>query len=361
MTVEMKMPDLGTTQDEVKVLEWLVEVGQPVRRGEALLQVETDKAAMEVEAVATGVLAAVHAEAGDEIPTGQVIAIIEVTAHAGSPASGGPASAGEDRPAPVSEEQVIVAPAAETSGALASPSPAGRQSMFARNRQAALDVDEHPESIPLSSVQRTVARRMTESKQTIPHFYVQTSANAESMAARRSTAAEAGKKLLWDAFFVFATGAALARYDRMCFRFENDRLVPQGTDDVGLAVDLDGKLFVVPIADPASRTIEQISGEIVTAVERLRCGDTEAMKIRPANITVTNLGVSNVESFVAVINPPESAILSVGKVAPAAVVDGGRVVVQNRVSLTLSVDHRVASGRYAGDFLGEIVRQLESL
>jgi len=336
MTVEMKMPDLGTTKDEVKVLEWLVEVGQPVRRGQALLQVETDKAAMEVEAVATGVLAAVCAEPGDEIPTGQVIAVIEVTEHAGRPASAGPAPSGEDKPAP-------------------------RQSLFARNRQAAPAVVEYPESIPLSSVERTVARRMTESKQTVPHFYVQTSANAEPMVARRSAAAEAGKKLLWDAFFVFATGAALKRYDRMCCRFENDRLVPRGTDDVGLAIDLDGKLFVVPIADPASRTPEQISGEIVAAVERLRSGDTEAMKIRPANITVTNLGVSNVESFVAVINPPESAILAVGKVAPAAVVDEGQVVVQSRVSLTLSVDHRVASGRYAGDFLGEIVRQLESL
>lgn len=353
MTVEMKMPDLGTTKDEVKVLEWLVEVGQPVQRGQVLLQVETDKAATEVEAVATGVLAAVCAEPGDEIPAGQVIAVIDVEEHSGSPASA--------HAAPASQEQVVVAPVAQTLGTQASPPPAPRQSMFARNRQAAPDVVEHCESIPLSSVQRTVARRMTESKQTVPHFYVQTSVNAEPMVARRSAAAQAGKKLLWDAFFVFATGVALKQYDRMRCRFENDRLVPQGTDDVGLAIDLDGKLFVVPIPDPASMTPERISPEIVAAVERIRHGDAEAMKIRPANITVTNLGVSNVESFVAIINPPESAVLAVGKVAPAAVADEGRVVVQSRVSLTLSVDHRVASGRYAADFLGEVARQLELL
>ena len=361
MTVHMKMPDLGTTKDEVKVLNWRVEAGQPVQRGQALVAVETDKAAMDVEAVATGVLAAVCAEPGDQVPTGQVIAMIEVKEDAGDPASAGPPSVGEAKPAAVPRKQISVAPAAPTSESQASPSPAGRQSMFARNRQAALAAVEYPESIPLSTAQRTVARRMTESKQTVPHFCLQTSASAEPMVARRNTAVQAGKKLLWDAFLVVATGAALRRYDRMCCRFENDRLVPQGTDDVGLAVDLDGDLFVVPIADPGARTPAQISDEIVAVTARIRSGDTEAMTIRSANITVTNLGVANVESFVAVINPPESAILAVGKVAPVAVVDEGRVVVQNRVSLTLSVDHRVASGRYAAGFLGEIVRQLESL
>jgi pyruvate dehydrogenase E2 component (dihydrolipoamide acetyltransferase) len=147
----------------------------------------------------------------------------------------------------------------------------------------------------------------------------------------------------------------------MCYRFENDCLVPRGTDDVGLAIDLDGKLFVIPVAEPTTKTPEQISDQITTAVEQLRSGDSTAMKIRPASITITNLGGANVESFTPIINPPESAILGVGKIAAVPVVVNGAVAVESRATLTLAVDHRVVNGKYASEFLGAIVRQLESL
>ena len=211
--------------------------------------------------------------------------------------------------------------------------------------------------IALTVPQQVAARRMEQSKQSIPHFYLQTSASAEAMVARRQTSA--GEPVAWDAFFVHAAGKALRRFERLTYRFEQGRLVSQGADAVCLAVDVEGDLFTLAIEHPADKALEAISGEIAAGVTRLRSGDPRARMAQKACLTVSNLGGSGIESFAAVINPPESAILAVGKVMPVVTVVGGQVAVQNRVNLTLSVDHRVASGKYAAEFFGAIVRELE--
>jgi pyruvate dehydrogenase E2 component (dihydrolipoamide acetyltransferase) len=201
---------------------------------------------------------------------------------------------------------------------------------------------------------------LQESKQTVPHFYLQTSADASAMMARRRAAGP--HKLAWDAFFVRAVARALGRFERFRCRFEGERLVPVASDAIGVAVDREGELFVLPIATPAGKTLEQISDEIRLLVDRLQRGDPEARRLHPTLMTVTNLGVCNIESFIPIINPPETAILGVGRIRLTPVVqDNGQVGIQPRCILTLSVDHRVASGKYAGQFLGEVVRELESL
>jgi len=248
--------------------------------------------------------------------------------------------------------------------------------MFARNRQKAAQQPAPPDAVQApaqqpspasnltaeltqSGAQRVVAQRMLESKQTIPHFYLQTSANAGPAVRRRN--AVPGAKPAWDAFFVYAAGKALKKYPRLCASFIAGKLCPQSEDAVGTAVDLDGDLYVCRIADPALKTPELISTEIESWVQRLRAGDPTARRIQPANLTVTNLGAAGVESFTAVINPPEAAILAVGKIGPVVAALDGRMVIQERVTLTLSVDHRVVNGRYAAEFLAEIVREFESL
>ncbi len=351
MEVEMKMPDFSTTGAEVKVTKWLVEIGQPVRRGQPLLEIETDKAAMEVGSVATGTLKEVRAQPGDQVAAGQVIVVIEAEGRVGGEAD---SAAAEMARTPAGTEQPAMQPAI-----LPSAQKAKSDSLFARNRRRAQGRARGPQPLPLSAAQRTVARRMQESKRTVPHFYLQTPANAEPMVARREAARP--KKLVWDAFFVWAAGRSLQRFERMCCRFEDDRLVPQGTDAVGVAIEVDGDLFVTPVDAPASKSPEHISDEIAAAAGRLQSGDAEAKRIHPACLTVTNLGASSVESFAAIVTPPESCVLAVGRVAPAAVAENGTVGIQNRVSLTLSVDHRVVNGRYAADFLGDIVQELEGL
>jgi pyruvate dehydrogenase E2 component (dihydrolipoamide acetyltransferase) len=346
VNVEVTIPDLSTTDATVMVVRWLVEPGETVQRGEPLLEVETDKATMEVEAYVTGVLRETLALPDTVVEVGQVIAVIETeetgVSVPGSPTGGAPEARSLSAATPV-------APSAA----------AKRGGMFARNRQRAVSAEARP-PIPLSAAQRTVARRMQESSQTVPHYYLQTSANAELIIAQRNAAS--GEKPVWDAFFAHAAGRALKQFDRMGARFSEGQLIPAPVDAVGVAVDVEDELYVIQITDPASKAPSQISREIRATVQRLREGDTEAMQVRPSSMTITNLGATGVESFTAIINPPEAAILAVGKVARAVVaLEAGGVAIQHRVSLTLSVDHRVANGRYAARFLGCIVAELEAL
>jgi pyruvate dehydrogenase E2 component (dihydrolipoamide acetyltransferase) len=347
MDYEMKMPDLATTGSPIKVIRWLVPGGQQVHRGEPVLEVETDKAVMEVESLVTGRLRKWAVCEGEEVSAGQLIAVFDVDMVE---------LRGARKTAPPLSEPPRAAPAKMLAPQTAR---VPDRSFFARNREARRRRGQA--AIPLSVPGRVVARQMVLSKQTIPHFYLQTSAHAGPMAARRRAAARTGKAPVWDAFFIHAAARALRQFPKLCHRFEADALVPHGVDAVGLAVDLEDELFTLVLDSPADRPPEQLSDEILAGVVRLRSGDPQARLARRANLTVSNLGGSNVESFAAVINPPESAILAVGKIMPVVAVVDGQVAVQDRVNLTLSVDHRVASGKYAAGFLDAIVKELESL
>ncbi len=344
MDVEIKMPDLATTSSEVTVVRWLVEVGQPVRLGQALLEIETDKASMEVESVASGVLTQIQVQPGERAAVGQTIAIIN------SDAVSVPAVNPTEVARPVPVRSVL-----PTAVAPASPAQS-RMSLFARNKAA-----RGQAAIPLNASQQEVARRLQHSKQTIPHFYLTTSANAERIAALRAQAAEQSPQtVVWDAFFVQAVARALSDFQRMRYRFDGDRLVRRTTDAVGMAADIDGDLYVVTVEQPLALTVAEISQQITDRVERISRGDPAAKKLAETWITITNLGAEGIESFQAIINPPESAILAIGKIAPAVQVQDNQIVIQKRVTLSLSVDHRVVNGKYAAAFLSRVVHELET-
>lgn len=344
----MKMPDLATTGSAIRVVRWLKQPGQPVRRGEPLLEVETDKSAMEVECPVDGRLRETHLAPGAEAAGGAPLAAIEL-----------------DRPtvpSPVPAPFPAPAAAAAPTTPLDAPAPrSGGGGLFARNRAAkqgepmARPPETGAES--LSPAQRTAARRLQQSKQQAPHFYLQSSANAAGLLARRAAESPAPA---WDAFFVRAVARALARFGRLAHRFADDRLVPAGTDAIGVAADIAGDLHVVAIGEPAAKTPGRISAEIRRAVEGLRAGDPALQRGAPTVMTVSNLGGSGVESFAAILNPPEAAILAVGAIRDVVVPRGTGVAVEPRVTLTLSVDHRVANGKYAADFLAAIVAELEN-
>jgi pyruvate dehydrogenase E2 component (dihydrolipoamide acetyltransferase) len=384
MQFEMKMPDLATTDSEIRIARWLIETGQKVERGQPLLEVETDKATMEVESVASGVLAEVRAGANEAVSVGQVIAVMEV--EEGSPAAAAPAAI-----APNTREAAEGVPQLNRSSAGTGPSAStaceqavahgsgasGRAggSMFARNRAAAAAgtcgagvpparaagtaAPQDSKIIALSVAERTAGKRLQESKQTIPHFYLQTSVNAAAMIARRKAARPA--KVAWDAFFVLAVAKNIAKFERFCCRLDGERLTPVETDAIGVAVDIGGELYVIPVAAPTTKTVEWISEEIREGVKRLR-NEPGSRRTQPALMTVTNLGGCNVEGFIPIISPPEPAILGVGRVAATPVVHAdGQIGVEHRCTITLCVDHRISSGKYAGEFLGAIVKELEAM
>jgi pyruvate dehydrogenase E2 component (dihydrolipoamide acetyltransferase) len=195
------------------------------------------------------------------------------------------------------------------------------------------------------------------SKQNIPHFYLQASANAEPMIRRRDASSP---KPVWEAFFVSALGKVLKDFERIRWRVNERGVTAAPFSDIGVAVDAQGDLFVAAIAASPVRSVEEISNDIRARAREIQEGTGDARGIRPAAITITNLGPTAVESFAAIINPPEVAILAIGKIGPVPVVQDGRVAIQHRVALTLSADHRVINGKYAADFLGAIIREIES-
>jgi pyruvate dehydrogenase E2 component (dihydrolipoamide acetyltransferase) len=349
----MKLPDLATTGSAVKIVRWLREPGQAVRRGQPLLEIETDKATMEVEATVDGELTEVSAPAGAEVVTGDLIAVITVPDE---PARGAARSSPESAPAAPAASSPATTPESSARSDSGTTGASRKGSLFARNRQAA-GLSTEPASkdlagLLLSPAQRVAAQRLQASKQTIPHFYLERSACADGLVARRNASPDA--RLLWDAFFVHAVSQALA-----AFRFAEDHLEPIESDAIGVAVDLLGELFVVALDAPVTKSVEALSQELRAAVDALRTGDPAARRLRPGRITLSNLGSTGVERFIAIVNPPEAAILAIGAIRPVVVPRGEAVVVEQRVALTLSVDHRVVSGRYAAEFLAAIVATLE--
>jgi pyruvate dehydrogenase E2 component (dihydrolipoamide acetyltransferase) len=299
-----------------------------------------------VESIAKGTLKVVYAHAEDLVPVGQLIAIIESSSEIGLLA---PQLAASEQ----SAAQAIELPTP------LKPKPA--QPLFARNKekhQAAAQSE-----IVLNATQREVARRLQESKQTAPHYYLTTSANAERLVKIRGELSQSAppQKVIWDAFFVKAVAESVQVFPRMRYRFDAERLVQGATDAIGVAADVDDTLYVIAVEDPRSQTVEQISQQITDRVERIRQGDASAKKRSPTALTVTNLGAENIESFMAIINPGEAAILAIGKVMPVVQALGDQIVIQQRVSLSLSVDHRVANGKYAAGFLSQIVKEIEAL
>ncbi len=325
MELLMKMPDLSTTDSAIKLVRWLVQPGQSVKRGQSLCEIETDKAASEVESIVTGILKEFRAQPGDMVVVGQELALLET----------------ETPPNPASS---------------ATPAPAKGPGLFARNR-AAVPAPSLSPPIVLTPSQQTLGRRLQASKQNIPHFYLQASGSAEPMIRRRNAASP---KPVWEAFFVSAISKVLKDFERIRWRLGEEGVIAASNSDIGVAVDVQGDLFVATIAALPGGSVEEISNEIRARVREIQEGAGGARGIRPVAITITNLGASCVESFAAIINPPEVAILAIGKIGPVPVVQDGRVAVQNRVALTLSVDHRVINGKYAADFLGAIIREIES-
>lgn len=347
--IEITMPDLSTTEDFVTIVEWLVQEGDTVEFGDPLVEIETDKATMEVEAVESGVVVSIHAGVGEQVKTGQIIAVIDDGKTSTT-------STTDDTP---QQSVPVMQTATPTKPISKSSNDGGRISLFARNkaRREKQAMVTNEDVILLSTVQRETARRLQLSKSTVPHYYLNTSANAAFMIAQRESSSE---KLLWDAFFVKAVANALRDYEHLTYRFDEDKLVHIGTA-IGVAADIDDDLFVIPVDNAHTKSVAQISTDILDRLERIKSGDPAARRLEKTAMTITNLGMENIESFTAVINPPEAAILAIGKImaVPYAVNNG--LTIQERVNMTLAVDHRVANGRYAAKFLGKIVNELENI
>lgn len=404
----MIMPKLGFDMAEGKLVRWVKAEGEPVAKGEVLAEIETDKATVEVEAQAEGVVRKHLVAEGTMVPVGAPIAVIgdpeeEIDLQALLGEAG--AEAAEAPPAPTPEEAGAPQPAAAPPKAEARQAgtlPGGvRASPVARRLAAEHGIDlqalqgsgpggrirkrdveaaiaaavpeavpapapttppplamptERPpsERVPLSRLRSIIGQRMTAAKQQVPHFYLTADLDAGplmDLRAELNARLPENEKLSVNDFFVRAAALALRRFPNLNASLEEGRIVRHGAINIGIAVAVENGLLTVVVHDADLKPLRLISLEARGAVERARLGRVRPEDMEGSTFTLSNLGMFDIDHFIAIINPPEAAILALGSVREEPVVEAGQIKVGRRVKVTLSADHRVTDGAEAAQWL----------
>jgi pyruvate dehydrogenase E2 component (dihydrolipoamide acetyltransferase) len=415
---DVNMPKLSDTMEEGTVLDWRKQDGDEVQRGEVLAEIESDKASFEIEAEAAGVLHIVVAK-GAAVPVGQIIGRIGGEAPAAAPAP-------EPAPAPAERGVAKRAPGAapppaepsrrpEPERPAASPTPRGpgengaarlKASPLARRLAEEMGVDlavvegtgpdgrivkedvlaaaersgrpapapaparprpsgPEVEIVEPNRMQATIARRMVESKTTVPHFYVTVEARVDDAVRVRQqlkdTVPDAERVTMTD-LLTRAAAIALTRFPEVNASWVDGRFHRKRSVSIGLAVaPAKGLGLLVPVVHDVDRKdLVQISIEARQVIERARSGKPAPGDLEGGTFSISNLGMYGVDEFSAIVNPPEAAILAVGAIKDVPVVEDGRVTIGKVMRLTLSVDHRVFYGTTAAQFAAEVKRLIEN-
>jgi pyruvate dehydrogenase E2 component (dihydrolipoamide acetyltransferase) len=418
MSTNVIMPALGVAQQTGTLLKWLKAEGQSVAKGEPLMEIETDKATVEIEAPGSGILTQVVAKPGDEVPVGQTIALLLAPGEAASAtalrhphpriesgAGSNPLPEGEGKsekrseyhPLPVGEGRgegrpagsarvPPVEPSIPMAGVRILSSPAARRiarekgvnlaslrgsgpegSILAEDVLRATElqpVAEAPqqEVLPLSPMRRIVGQRMTQSKQTAPHFYVSMDIDMTAASKLRTEWKEQGAESApsINDIIVHACAGALKDFPSLNSTFMEQGIKLHKEINIGIAVALEEGLVV-----PVVRNADRLSLREITAQSRELIDKAQKKKLFPLDyeggtFTVSNLGMLGVDSFIAIINPPQCAILAVGRVTQRVVAENDMFSIKPMLTATLSADHRVVDGAIAARFLREIKRLLEN-
>ena len=393
---EITMPKMSDTMLEGKVIRWLKHEGDQVAEGEPIAEIETDKANVEMEAFEAGVMKQILVKEGETVPVGQPIAVLEtLEAEEMPPVTAPPPSeaapAIEEKPlAPPEAERVKASPLArrmaEEKGIdlsrIQGTGPDGRITEsdvenYLRQTQAAAappPVIEAPappkppaievptEERELSRMRKTIAERMARSKQTIPHFYVTSEVEMDWASRMRDelNMDESQARVSFTDMVIKACALALAGFPEVNASYSEDKLLMHEEINIGLAVALEDGLIAPVVHNADRKSLRRIASETRELAQRARENNLRATDYTGGTFTVSNLGMFDVESFAAIINPPESATLAVGTIREVPVVVDGQVAVSKRMKATISADHRVLDGAVAAKFLQEVKRRLES-
>ncbi len=452
----VEMPKMGDTMEEGKILRWLKQVGEPVKKGEPLAEIETDKVNIEVEAFASGVLRKILVPEGASAAIGASIALVgaadealpdeeksstppvgnvgvekavdapksvpvdgnyTVKASSSSVVGNGQTQVAHQESAVQTAERgrVFISPLArrfaeehsldyrklqgtgpngriirmDVEAAIATPAtpatPATIAPLAAPTQpipgaptlpfaETYVEPKAEPEvatstgdviEIPFTAMRRTIAKRLSQSMQTAPHFYVTSVIDTGKLAELRRQINEfAAKdttpiKVSFNDLIIKAVARTLVRIPEVNVSFAEDRLLQKKQVNVGVAVALEQGLIVPVVRGADQRNMLDLARETRRLAEAARQGKLRPEEFSGGTFTVSNLGMFDVDSFTAVINPPESAILAVGSITPTPVVVDGQVGVRERMKVTLSSDHRAIDGAIAARFLQEVKRLLE--
>jgi pyruvate dehydrogenase E2 component (dihydrolipoamide acetyltransferase) len=383
------MPALEMAQETGKLISWLKKEGQEVAKGEPLLEVETDKAVMEVEAPGNGILAGIKVQEGDVVPVGQTIAWL-VAPGEKPPVEAAPAVTAARAGAPATRAAAApVASAAPATSARAKISPKARRLAREYNvdlsqvqgtgPDGAITTDDvlaavqpatsaptpvpEPASEALSPVARLMAERTTQSWTTAPHFYLIRDVDATALVGVRARLAqvvekECGAKLSHTDMLVALVSRVLTKHPRLNGSWTGSSVQTNREVNMGVAVAVKDGVVSVVIPNADKTLLVEISAHLRDKAERARAGKLHPADISGATFTISNLGMYDVDSFHAIITPPQAAILAVGRIADRLVVVNGKPEVRPMMTLTLSCDHRVVDGAQAALFLKELAQAI---
>ena len=420
---EVNMPRLSDTMQEGTIARWLKKAGDEIKKGDILAEIETDKATMDLEAYEAGTLQQILVQEGETVPIGQAVALIGTGAVVQQPSQ--PASASARTSAEMAGAAPAASPPqAEASAPSRGPaiSEGGDGTQLKASPLARRMAEEHsidlrqvqgtgpggrvvrddieevleqraapaaaapkpsapapaaptptaPPSAPapdtelvkLSRVQQLIARRLTESKQTIPHFYVSSEVDMTDVLAMRqtlnATAGEEGVKVTVNDLIVKACALALEQFPEINSSLKDEYFVRYKHINVGMAVDAPTGLVVPVIRDANSKGVRSIAREAKALVAKARANKLAPADLEGGTFSVSNLGMMDASNFIAVINPPQAAILAVAATRKQFVPMDGQPVIRDLMTMTMSTDHRIVSGATVARFLQEVKRLLQN-
>jgi pyruvate dehydrogenase E2 component (dihydrolipoamide acetyltransferase) len=412
---EVIMPALGMAQETGKLIKWLKQPGEQVVKGEPLMEVETDKTTVEVEAPASGVLADVNVQPDQDVPVGRVIAVI-VEANELSDKSQEPRAKNQEPSAsPIAarmaaehgielsqitpkgekitkEDVLALIEADQRERTLASPlarrlarenqldiaivkatGPDGaviaqdiqlaigdRRSAGVSEQSSIVNHQSPIEEIPMSRMWQVMVERLSEAWRTIPHIYLKREANASRLNAWRELAMKhMTEKITITDLLVKLAAASLRAHPRVNASWRDGKIIANADVNVGLAVAVEDGLVVPVIHQADTLKLSQIAARRKELVDRSKANKLTLNDLSGGTFTISNLGMYGVEDFNAIVNPPQAVILAVGAIVERLVLVGGQPVSQPMMTLSLSCDHRVVDGARGAQFLQTLVEFIE--
>jgi pyruvate dehydrogenase E2 component (dihydrolipoamide acetyltransferase) len=406
MAETISMPKLGFDMAEGLLVRWVKQVGENINKGDVLAEIETDKATVEVESSASGVILQHIVEQGSVVPVNAPIAVVGVAGEKISEQSPVISKKVEDEK-PLPTQPTIDSVSSKftssdsSSGVKASPlakkiakdnnvnlaslqgsGPGGRvvkkdvESVIGNSNKglgtssptlipnsSSLITNYENQTIPTTKLRQAIGRRLVESKTTIPHFYVTHEFKMEALMDMRkqiNAYLPDNEKVSVNDFILKATALSLRQFPNLNATLKGNEITQFGQVNVGVAVTVPGGLMTVVVKNTDQKSLRQISSEVKAMAGRARDGKVKPDDVDGSTFSTSNLGMYDVEDFIAIINPPEAAILAISSAREVPVVESGELKVGWRMKATISVDHRVSDGAEAAQFMQKLAEFLEN-
>jgi pyruvate dehydrogenase E2 component (dihydrolipoamide acetyltransferase) len=409
MAKEVRLPQLGQTMEEGTIVNCLINVGDEIKKGDVIFEIETDKATLEMEAPAEGFVKHILVAVDETLAVGAPLLVLgdededvpqsfvdSLSADAPAAAEAAPAPAPAAAPAPVAEP-VKPEPAPEPA------KPAGRVMASPRAKKLAADLGVDlaaltgtgpggkiteqdvqnaakakpaapaaaapaaagPEvqlggTVPLNRLQKITAQRMLKSKQEIPCFYLTVKADVTDLVELRTKMNQAGDvKVSYNDFIMKAVATGLEKYPIMTGQLDGETIKLPDAIGIGLAISVPDGLVAPIVKDVNKKDVKQIATDSLALIDRARSNKLAPTDVEGGCITVSNLGAFGIDNFIPIVVPGQCSILGVGQISDTCVPDNGNILVRKLMNMTLSIDHKVANGAYAAQFLDFVRKLLE--